>query len=294
MIVVIPCWRRPEMLGACLVQIAAARDAKRQRYVFVVDRNPDPQVFEVIGSFPFTSTIIKRGDHGFDGPRYNILEGYRLALEIAVRHDEPLIALIEDDVLVSNDVFEFFEDASSFFDAAIPCVSACRNQNIDDAKYAGVLRAGGPQAIYPHKSFQSMAVCHDRAFVAEFLAHAGADYYADPINYCKRELPDQGLPDYAASQDGLIHRVIRGAHRFMLYPCEPRAFHVGWYGFNRAQGVPLWQSIGDASDFAGDWRFQRDWILQASNEQLNRRADPRFRDIERCSLIRPRQELKLV
>jgi hypothetical protein len=291
MIVVIPCWRRPAFLAACLTRIQCARGAKKQRYMFCVDHDADPRVHEVIKSFDLPYDLFDRSlydERRFEGPRYNILEGYGNALSLIGMkpYAGELVALIEEDVLVSDDIFEFFEDAHALAGPDQPCVNACRNQNIGINVEKLVLKTGGATTIYPHKSYQSMAVCHRADFVDEFLCHTTDDaYYKDPISYCREHLFDAGLPSGAASQDGLIHRVIRGSHRYTIYPTEPRAFHAGWWGYNREEGTRL---------VDGGWREQAEWILQASNDQMNALADPRFRDIARCPLIRTRQTLKMV
>lgn len=281
MIVVVPCWRRPEFLAACLRCLEGARGAEHQTYIFSIDHAYDRRVFEVLDEFVFPrrKTLISRGEHAYQGPAYNILNAYKFAFELA-RSDE-LIALIEDDVLVATDIFEFFEDALALDPDAF-CVNACRNQNDRPVIHGSVSELDA--LIYRHQSYQSMAVAHRRASVEEFLRHATSEYFREPIAYCTRELPNHGLPDWASSQDGLIHRVIRGGHRNTLYPVTPRAFHAGWVGYNRSQGVEL--------DL--DWRLGRNKILSMTSDQMNALADPRFRDIATCALIRSRSLLKLV
>ncbi len=166
MIVVVPCWRRPEFLAAAMRCIETARGAEQHSYIFSIDHAYDRRVFDVLEGFVFPRrmTLISRSEHGFVGPAYNILSAYKAALELA-RSDE-LIALIEDDVLVATDIFEFFEDALELDPDAF-CVNACRNQNDRPVVMARLDELDS--IVYRHQSYQSMAVAHRRSSVEEFL-----------------------------------------------------------------------------------------------------------------------------
>jgi len=63
------------------------------------------------------------------------------------------------------------------------------------------------------------------------------------------------------------------------------ACHVGWYGYNRREGATL---------DPGNWQIDSEAILGFTSDQMNKMADPKFRDIVCCDLIRPRTPLKLV
>lgn len=286
MIVIIPCWRRPAHLAALLRTIERARLAEDQRYIFTVDFAPAPQIAAVIDSFALrhrTSVVVYQGCHGYHGPAYNILCGWELGvLAAAAANPRDPIALLEEDLLVAEDLFEFWQDALDTFPMAVG-VSACRNQN----RVHGLPQVADPRDVYFDISYQSLAVALRRGVVEEVLQHATSTYYGDPAGYVARALPDGGLPSTACSQDGLFHRVIRRYALAMLYPTVPRACHVGWYGYNRPNGTPLHNDNES-------WRDDAERILAMSADQMNELADPRFRDIDRCDLIRLRAKLNLV
>lgn len=287
MIVIIPCWRRPAHLRALLITIEHARLADEQQYIFAVDHDASPEIDEVISTFGYADRIagvFYQGKHGFAGPAFNILRGWELGLSYA-KPQEP-IGLLEEDLLVSDDIFEFWVDAL----AAVPLgvgVSACRNQNQLEAQHRNSIGVeDAQQCIYLDVSYQSLAVALRRELIEEVLSHAGHYYFANPAGYVAQYLLDPNLPSAACSQDGLFHRVMRKHDLPLIYPVVPRACHVGWHGYNRPEGRPFHDH--------SNWRSDAQQILAMSVDQMNERADPRFRDIERCPLIRPRAKLKLV
>lgn len=293
-IVIVPCWRRPAHLAATLRTIERARSADMHEYVLAVDRDPDPAVFDVIDTFQLRHKTISRAQHDYHGPAFNILATYAMFLEGLGPDD--YIGMIEEDILVAEDIFEFWLDALRA-DPIAACVSACANQNLladpfniwlapdttNDER--AMLRRRMPHVIYRHTSYQSLAVALRKELLEEVSGHATATYFHDPTAYCAKHLPDSGLQPWEASQDGLFHRVIRRRHHWCLYPVQPRAFHAGWYGYNRRDGEGLESS---------NWRVDSERILEMSSDDMNAMADPRFRDIERCDLTRPRTPLVLI
>jgi hypothetical protein len=279
-VVIVPCWRRPAHLAAALACIQRARRANSNYYLFAIDREPDERVFDVIDTFELPRRILGPIPHEYSGPAFNILHAYEAALAIAEKQNEDFIGLIEDDILVAEDVFEFWDDALDA-DPIAMCVSACKNQMATvEAPTAEIPR---DQLIYRHESYQSLGVALRKELVAEVCEHIKRNYFRDPISYCMEHLPDPGLENWEASQDGLFHRIIRRRHYWTLYPIVPRAFHAGWYGVNRA-----------GKELVGSWRENAERILAMTGDQMNELADPKFRDIERCELIRPRVPLTLI
>lgn len=311
MIVIIPCWRRPAHLAALLRTIERARLADQQRYIFTVDRGEAPEIDDVISSFALgrqIAGIFYQGDHGNSGPAYNILHGWRLGLalsraarsEATVSAANELIGLLEEDLLVADDIFEFWEDVMQ-----LPMhvgVSACRNQNLKDGWFDVVSRAAQAapalEAVYPDRSYQSLAVALRPYFIEEVLRHASPAYFADPARYVEKRLYDAELPASACSQDALFHRVIRRDDLRMLYPIVPRACHVGWYGYNRRHGRAIegYRGCGFADRrMEQAWREVSERILAMTSDDMNALADPKFRDIERCGLVHSqRASLRLV
>jgi glycosyltransferase involved in cell wall biosynthesis len=288
MIVIIPCWRRPAHLAATLRCIERARGFDEHSYLIAVDKEPDDAIYDVAFTFKAENqVIVNNHDKLGNGPAHNILRAWRKALSLVWdRTDDPWIGLIEEDILVAEDLFEFWTEALERDFLAVG-VSACNNQNrsligVVEPPWTAEVRASG---IYQHPSYQSLAVALRPGFVRQVLKHMVPSYFENPFVYCNTHLPDDGLPNTAVSQDGLFHRVLRRHGDHLLYPLEPRGFHAGWYGYNRRSGVAL---------APGDWKANSECILQMTPDQMNELADERFRDIRGCSLIRARTNLRLV
>lgn len=288
MIVVIPCWNRPAFLAATLTCIQKAYECSRQLYLFSVDRGYDPQILDVIKTFRYSSGCLNKEvvirDHDFVGTAVNIFAAYREALDLRRAFNEPIV-LIEEDVFIAQDFFLYLygtlgghmDYTSAAFDAV--AVSGCRNQNTpnlpilsDDPK---IIRSQEPN-VYRHASYQSIGTMIRPDFLEACLVHAVPDYFKDQAAYCRENLACD-LPHEACSQDGLIHRMLLRTGNQTIYPMVPRAFHAGFYGYNRRRGQHLPGTR---------WQDDAERLLEMSGDQMNALADPRFRDIAPVPLIK--------
>lgn len=270
--VIIPCWRKPAFLEATLRLIEKARGAHRLRYLFAIDRGADPKVNEVIAGFRFlaVSSTIRRS-HSYPGNSYNILE----ALKSVSGPGDPddLVYVIEDDVFIADDFFEFHVDAHRLDEPFF--VSACKGSR-------KILASDAERLVYRSSEYRSLGVSFKAHRLGYVVEHATRKYYADMIGYCAKELPDTGLPIHHVEQSRLIHRVVRKVESWGLFPVKPRAFHAGFIGYNRGAYALEAESLS------------ADALLGLTSDQMNLLADPQYRDIERCELIRSRVSLRLV
>lgn len=245
-IVLVPAWRRPDMLHACLTRLALAAPADVTVLVSV-DRGGDEENASVAGEFRgrFASLRVRTvPPHPYHGNSANILSGFAHSLDLG----GDLLHVVEDDVLVSRGYFSFHEAVHAAAPDAF-AVSACRNQNLDGP---------APQAAYRHGSYQSLGSSFRPEAAEKFLGHAGGDYYRDMIGYCRRVFPDSAIPPGNAEQDGLINRVRESLGGVTVYAERPRAFHAGFYGYHRS-GRTLTGSIEE--------RSRR--ILSMTTEEMN-------------------------
>lgn len=270
--VIIPCWRKPAFLTATLKLIEKARGASGLRYLFAIDRDADPRVNEIIASFRFlvNSSTVRRS-HNYPGNSYNVLE----ALKSVSGPGDPddLIFVIEDDVFIADDFFEYHTDAHRLDEPFF--VSACKGPR-------KILADDAERIVYRSSEYRSLGVSFKAHRLGYVVEHATRKYYADMIGYCARELPDKLLPIHHVEQSRLIHRVVRKVGSWGLYPVKPRAFHAGFAGYNRGAYAP------EADELTADA------LLSLTTDQMNLFADPKYRDIERCELIRSRVSLRLV
>lgn len=246
------------------------------RYLFAIDRGAHPAIHDVIATFKIADYMIVDRKHDYTGNSFNVLEAYKTA---AVQLEpEDLVYLIEEDIFVAEDFFEFHQDAS-VIDPVAFFVSACRGRR-------KILGSDAPSMLYRNSHYQSLGVSMQARRVGSFVQHATREYYEDMIGYCSKHLADDQLPAWAAEQDGVIHRVVRKVGSYGLFPAVPRAFHAGFVGYNRGgEALAIDQT---------KWRSEAERLLVMTADQMNQLANSAYRDIERCELIRPRSALRIV
>lgn len=232
-LVIVPAWRRPEFLWACLQQLKAA-DRPHLRYLISLDRGHSYAVAGVAAQFrkwlgaARVSVVNRR--HSFHGNSFNVLESYRSA--VFERHAEPaLIHLVEEDILVGVDYFDYHDQAHALNPEAF-AVSACRNH----AYPLDVDPPADPMMVYRDASYQSLGISFKPDIVRRFARHAQPPYYKRPQAYCQNIFPDSAIPPGHCEQDGLINRVREASGGVTVYPGVPRAYHAGFYGYNRRGG----------------------------------------------------------
>lgn len=277
-IVVIPVYRRPALLAATLRTIQATDWACYQRYLFSIDRQAYRANDLVIDTFACTNKGIVRRNHTNPGYTFNILEAMKSAATQLKPTD--LVYIVADDVLVADDFFSFHEDAHAL-DPQAWFVSSTRGPR-------KILSNTVDEMVYRGPFTDLRAVSFPAWRVAAIVEHATRDYYMRPSNYCSKFL-DTGHPVMDADIKGLIRRVMSITGGTGIYPAVPRACHVGWVGINRGGH----KAIDSAFD-ARNWKADADQIMSMSTDQLNMLAQPEYRDIERCELIRARTDLRLI
>lgn len=247
--VLVPAWRRDDMLHACLTRLSKAA-TDDVTVVVSLDRGGSPECKKVVESFSksFKHIYLRvMNFHQFHGNSYNVLSGIRDAAKLG----GDLIHVVEDDILVSLGYFDFHEAAHEAAPKAFS-VSACRNQN---------LTGDPPGAAYYHPSYQSLGVSFRQDVATMILQHEKPRYYGDMVGYCRMTWPGSPIPPGHAEQDGLINRIRWALKAETVYPERPRAFHAGFHGYNR-KGLKLTGSVEQRSAK----------ILSMSTDEMNAMA----------------------
>jgi len=276
--VIVPAWHRADFLTACLHRLALA-DRPHLHYLISLDRGYHLEVGEVASEFRHQMgthrvTILRRHDHRYRGNSYNVLEAYRYAAQTRTT----LIHLVEEDIFVGHDYFDYHDDAHLLNPEAF-CVSAVRNQ----AWPPGVEPPPDDTAFYQHGSYQSLGVSFRPDIVRRFIAHATTDYYRDSGRYLRASFPASRIHGGHTEQDGLINRVREKADLISVYPHTPRAYHAGYFGYNRSGH---WN--GDGADESRIVRAAM--LLTMGADELNIRA-LHYPDFTTVDLDAPRERL---
>jgi len=212
-LVLIPTYYRAEYLQLCLEHIASARGERDLEVQVWHDRRPGDRDVEessrVAGQFtekglPNGVKFIWQRQHCFTGNIYNFLQAYRAAYEINYRY----VYLIEDDVMVSADFFDWHEAVQArrdyfcsvgWHDIRNPKIK----QQVKDGKYAQNPLANVESAV----DFSSIGVCWKRENLAAIVRHATNLHYNNPVEYLTRTFPNNPLPGNRwIEQAGLIMR----------------------------------------------------------------------------------------
>jgi hypothetical protein len=253
-IVIIPAWRRPEFLKAALTRLLRADDG-RPEYWICLDRGHFATLVPVIAWFKRRlghRVRVGQRMHNYKGNSYNVIMSYRDALA----EGADLVHLVEEDILVGADYFDFHRRAHDLVPDAFS-VSSCRNQQF----IMGHEPPGDETAVWRHSAYQSLGVSFKAERLKAVLPHARSTYFAQPVTYCRRHFPHTAINPNNAEQDGLLHRLSENAGLSSVYPAVPRAYHAGFSGYHRKGKLP-----------PGGVDARADRILAMTAEEMNERA----------------------
>lgn len=221
MIVLIPCYNRPEFLSVALELITKAYRSEEMTYLFQLDFGHDGEVLKVIDNFKLNKIVEFTPVHQYPNKQsYSVLLGYQNAL----KHNPKYVFMVEDDVFIADD---FFHWHLSVIDNAWASI-ATKNHN-----WKGRV-SNNLAAYYKLPEYQSLGVCFHAKSVKEF-AYPEDEYYQRPVNYVRKHFPKSTIPPLYSEQDGLIRRVIKDKNHDVVFPHVPRAFHAGYYGKSRGE-----------------------------------------------------------
>jgi len=231
-IVVLPCWRRPEFLWHCLDNLTRAEGIGDVHVLFRPDTGFAPENLQVIDSFAdrLTSFQISRPapcPYRRTKQSANLLLGYLHAAAETTRY----VYLVEEDTMVARDFFRWHRAVHA---AAGPlfCSIAARNPN------RSVSVPDDPEGYYLSSGdFAATGVCFDRQQLQNLVApHVNLGYLRSPKQYLRRQFPSSAVGLGFVEQDGLLRRIQERSHIPIAFPCVPRAYDAGFYGYNRPGG----------------------------------------------------------
>lgn len=274
-IVLIPSYIRAEYLHLCLTHLANTQRTQSEKEFWVCQdfRQNDEHRYkmqfawtdEVIAEFsgPLNIKKFKTWPHVYEGNSFNVLESYKLALSTDARY----VYLVEDDVLVKPDFFQWHEAAQDAEPDAM-CSIAYRCSRNHEAR----TDVTDPEAYFTTaRDYASIGVCWKKENLIPVLEHATPAYYNNLDGYMLRAFPGNRFADCFSEQDGLIMRVMWETKAFTVWPYVPRAYHMGWYGYHRPNGKRP----------DGYWQ-QKSAVLRSliSDPQRLKVASPDYGDIE--------------
>lgn len=231
----IPCWRRPEFLRLCLENLTQAEGIKDVHVIFRPDHGSDPENIKVIEQFKArlgSHEVIPTDRTGYTSTKqsYSLLTGYM----IAGQRSTDLVFMVEEDVMVSRDFFRYHTTLHAREN--LFCSLSTKNHNRQ------VTTTDDPGAYYlTTLDYCSLGVCFKADTIYEHvIPHINESYLKSPARYVSAKFPGSILHKSMCEQDGLIRRIQEnvGPQLPIAYPHVPRAFHAGYYGYNRPQKAP--------------------------------------------------------
>ena len=242
--------------------IQRADNWQNYHYLFAIDRGADKEIKPLVELFPSEKTVVQ-AVHKWHGNSTNLMRAYAHA----GRMQGELTFLIEEDIFIGRDFFNFHEAVQNEFDYFF--VTACRNQM--DLSQAG----NNPAGLFQFGRYQSLGVSFKTRNLGPIIAHDSTHYYANRTMYLRRSFPGSSYGDTNTEQDGLICRIMERDNLLGIFPEIPRAFHAGFYGYNRP-GLRIVEKNLSLQD-------KIKLLLEMPESEMNNRAI-RMKDIARCEL----------
>jgi hypothetical protein len=233
-VVVLPCWRRPEFLWHCLDNLAQAQGVDEVTIIVRPDTGFAPENLEVVRSFAGRLPNIEvqypvPAAYRRTKQSANVLLGYLRAANLA----RQFVYLIEEDIMVARDFFRWHREVHAAAPRPLFCSIAVANPNRQltlPQELSGYYLSNG--------DYCSTGVCFDRTVLRSMVApQVTMSYMSHPKRYIRRHFPESRIGLGFVEQDGLIRRIQESCTLPIAWPCIPRAFHAGFYGYNRSGGV---------------------------------------------------------
>ncbi len=274
-VLLIPVWRRPEFLHHCLDNLAKTGDLATVHIVFKPDSGHSSETIEMIErwapqlpSWEIASCLPSRNPTTKQS--LNVLSGYLYA----AKRSTGLVFMVEEDVMVGRDFFKFHRSLHEK-EPGLFCSLSTRNHNRSVAP-----RSESSAYYLSSGDFCSLGVVFRKEVLEQHVApHANQDYFAHPKAYCQAYWPGSKVHPTHIEQDGLLRRVQEGSLLPTAYPHAPRAFHAGWYGYNRQRDIG--GNLSKRIDLVGRTIYDPSAMRKASiNEAYYRDSIPEPLELE--------------
>lgn len=230
-VVLIPTYDRPEYLWVCLENLSRAHGVQNKIIWISEDNHEDVQKhftiqIEMLATIREAERLFGRENviyesrepHSYYGNSHNLMSSF-IDLYSAVPSD--FVYLIEDDVMVLPDFFEWHEQAQKQFKPFVTCagrINRSLNFQMNGPEAIDETNASSMACVRSSKAYMSWATCFSRNSLRHMLA-----FRPGPANW---------KPGF--EQDICIQNLIRREGLKSVWPYVPRAYHLGWYSYHRS------------------------------------------------------------
>jgi hypothetical protein len=231
-IVMLVGWQRPEFMELCLKHVQEAELSENFTYLFCLDYGYDIKYEELISNFPYEKFVIRRPNNGYKIGKqsFNVIAG----LLACAKATKDIVYYIEEDIFIGKDFFKYHNSVlKQSPDVMCSIASKCNDtphKTIDDK---------GAYYIGSDSDYQCWGTAWKKEKLLQVLErHHNQGYYSNPLGYILKEFPDNFLKERFCEQDGLTRREMMKQGLRCAFPHVPRAYHAGFYGYNRVQPRP--------------------------------------------------------
>ena len=231
--VLVPCFKRPEMLFLCLEALSKAEGIEGHSIRVLQDRklnaDVDERIAEVVGLFRGSLNLdfeLRPANDDFGNDR-NLLEAYKEEHQKGT----PYVFLVEEDVIVGDDFFTWHYAVQERMHVFCSIASA----------HADMPKSEDPDLCFLARNYCSLGVCFPSRSLSLLVEHATPNYYRHLREYVLENFRPEVNAHFGGgyAQDGLISRIIIQEGLTCAWAARPRCFHTGIYGYNRDQQSPL-------------------------------------------------------
>jgi hypothetical protein len=234
-IVVVPTYRRPELLYCCLRRLRM-QDAEIPVFVFSDRGETNPELKATCEEF--SAHLIVQSKHDYHGNSYNAGE----ALRFAFHSGFDLIHYVEDDVMAKADFLSWTRKQHDTFSDLFCSCAWVFNQHMPISEQVYFV----PWVYIPQLSIR-------REKLALVVEHLNPFYYRDMWGYMKEYFPENPLnamyPNVVHYEiDGLIQRIIMKDRSQAAWDGIAHVAHMGFAGYNRG-GMEAYEEMFDSGSF---------------------------------------------
>lgn len=260
-IVIVPTYDRPEYLALCLEKLRAAKGIETKQIYLAIDDHwdvPPPsneirrQMIELM-SIPIPGLDVchigLRPTSTY-GNSFNILNAFEQAYRTGARH----VYLVEDDVMVMPDFFQWHEAAQDQFHLFVSCAGRINRslnfetngrESIDEscidplACSASGRAYGSWAACFPHQILGFILQEAERWDFAKHIAPGNEqDIFIQKLmpRIQMYEYGGMGVAEFHDRSSEIVNTVVTRSG-FSVWPYVPRAYHMGMSSYHRNAGL---------------------------------------------------------
>lgn len=256
-IVIVPLWQRAGFTEACLARLAKAMDDEVRVRIcldYGFGKDVEKAARQFASKFPGTEITARETDYPTGS--YNVLTGMAEGLKVSSSEDR--IHVLEEDILIGTDFFDFHRRAHKLVPDAYS-VSACTNSFLTRATKPKPVQ----DAVYLSGAFQVWGSSYRPEQVEQILSRVRPDYFADMHNACVAEFGEPSALRTGPLYDGVMAMNLAELGKHVVFPYAARAYHAGFEGLSFG---------GQGPAVTGTPKQQAKQILAMGEEELSGRS----------------------